>query len=105
MFSGGTLLTPARTRLQRTPGKPRKSVLTIATFASPCSNTSARTVRSPAFLFTGFDGPTPPQTGKSGSGVTVLTAIPALNAAPTLKQTNTNHKAIRENRVRFGIGV
>src|SRR6185437_7102141 len=81
MFSGGMPFILARARLPSTEGKPRKSTLTIATRISLFASTSARTVRSPSFFLTGLDGPTPPETGRSGSGVTTRTAMPARNSA------------------------
>src|SRR5438132_284820 len=75
--------TLARAWLPSTEGKPRKSALTIATFVVSSASTRARTVRSPSLLLTGTDGPTPPETGSSGSGVTTRTAMPARNSALT----------------------
>ncbi|GIT77658.1 MAG: hypothetical protein Ct9H300mP32_0400 [Verrucomicrobiota bacterium] len=80
---GGIDFTFRRTRSPNTAGKPRKSVLTNATRVPSFSRTNARTVRSPFFLVTGLDGPTPPDTGSNGSGVTIRTAIPARNSACT----------------------
>src|SRR5712692_7023148 len=81
MFSGGIPRAFARTLFPSTDGKPRKSAETIATRVSPPCKTKARTVRSPSFLETGWDGPTPPDTGNKGSGVTTRTAMPARNSA------------------------
>src|SRR6185369_762004 len=85
MLPGGISFTAWRTWFPSNAGNPRKSALTIATRVSPCANTSARTVNSPAFRVTRWDGPTPPLTGNKGSGVTVRTAIPARNSAAALK--------------------
>jgi len=81
MFSGGIPETCWRTLLQSTPGNPRKSVLQIAMRVLSFSKTSARTVNSPIFWLTGLDGPTPPETGSRGAGVTLRKTMAARNAA------------------------
>src|SRR5216117_2955484 len=88
-------LTRARALSPSTEGKPRKSALTIATLVLSSANTNARTVKSPSCLLTGLDGPTPPETGNSGSGVTTRTAIPARNSALVHVAANKRSKTGR----------
>jgi hypothetical protein len=54
---------------------------------------NARTVSFPIFLFAGWLGPTPPEIGRIGSGVTSRTAMAARNAARA-SQTLKKHIAI-----------
>src|SRR5438445_10186514 len=108
MFSGGIPRVLARTLFPSTEGKPRKSAETIATRVSPPCKTKARTVRSPSFRETGWDGPTPPDTGNNGSGVTTRTATPARNSAaarlaPRVKLKRNQHTKAAPKICREGI--
>src|SRR5699024_10417855 len=68
-----------RTGSPRSAGHPRLSMDAIAIVVVSCMKTIARTVSSP-FLVWAFRGvPTPPDTGRRGSGVMILIAAPASN--------------------------
>ena len=89
MFSGGMPATLARTLLPSNEGKPRKPADTIATRVAPSCRTRARTFKSPSLRVTGCEGPTPPETGNKGSGVTTLMAIAARKSAPKAEAAKT----------------
>ena len=97
MFSGGMPFTSARTLFPSAAGNPRKSALTIATFVASSASTRARTFSSPAFSFAGLDGPMPPDTGRSGSGVTTRTAMPARNSAKAVFAMQRTARRLRSN--------
>src|SRR4030042_5180379 len=81
MFVAGMPGTRLRTLSHSTPGKPRKSVLQIATRVPSFSMTSARTGSLPICFVAGSDGPMPPETGSGLAGVTSRTAMPARKSA------------------------
>ena len=88
IWDGGMVGICSRIRSPSTAGNPRKSVLTMATRVDPDSRTRARTVRSPRCSVTGWLGPTPPETGSHGFGVTIRVAMAALNVALFASEEN-----------------
>src|SRR5687768_12273640 len=81
MFVPGIDLIFSRTLFPSTEGNPRTSTETIATRTGLFSRTRARAVKSPALRVAGREGPRPPDTGSSGSGVMLRTARAARNSA------------------------
>ena len=71
-------------------------VAQIATRMPLFSMTIARTLSRPKVLVVGFEGPTPPDTGRRGLGVTSRTAIAARNSALVTLQFMRQKKVANE---------
>ena len=73
----------------------------MATLVSPCWKTIARAVSSPCLPVAGLPGPTPPETGRRGSGVMIALPTPTLSSACA----NEVNEQVRMRSVRSGVGA